>query len=97
MNREMLKSFEPADKTKHSRAFLAEFEYPCLKGGCILDITALMTIIAGLRGYHDQVKKELDKKTIEFQELSKALKLLEAHTQQTQELLMKHLEYLSSN
>jgi hypothetical protein len=32
MNGEMLKSFEPADKTKHGRAFLAEFECPCLKG-----------------------------------------------------------------
>ncbi|KAI5785374.1 hypothetical protein FPQ18DRAFT_405071 [Pyronema domesticum] len=97
MNGEMLKSFEPADKTKHGRAFLAEFERPCLKGGRILDITALMTIIAGLRGYRDQVKKELDKKTAEFQELSKALKLSEGRTQQTQELLIKRLEYLSDN
>jgi hypothetical protein len=56
-----------------------------------------MTIVTGLCGYRDQVKKELDKKTVEFQELSKALKLSEGRTQQTQELLMKRLEYLSGN
>jgi hypothetical protein len=53
MNREMPKSFEPTDKMKHSRTFLAKFEHPYLKGGHILDITALMTIITGLYSYYD--------------------------------------------